>query len=388
MKNLKKNKDLLSITSKSSSFTNIYFDQKRNIYLKHGSGGRSSVSGIIATVFGGTGFVGRYVISQLGRIGSNVIVPYRGSEYTVKHLKLMGDLGQIVPVQYDIRDYDSIESTIKQSNVVINLIGKDYSTRNFSFDDVNAKISRLIAKIAKKNNVERFIHVSALAANHDSPSEFARSKAKGEDGVRELFPEATIIRPADIFGVEDNLTNWQAWQIRNFKYLPIYKPNRTIQPIYVVDVAKAILETLRSSKTEGKTYDLAGPKQYTMQQFCNTVANLLIESPRTFEMDPLTRTIYSQFSNYLVRRPYFHSEAVPLRAIDVLPNASYLGRESGPPTDLFKENLTSLEEVALIWLKRYRRPQHLNLVEENDFDVNPNDGLLLPKLYPNSLSQN
>lgn len=145
----------------------------------------------------------------------------------------MGDLGQIVPIHFDPRNYESIEQAVRHSNVVINLIGSTRSTRNFSLDDSNVKLARLIAKISKQNHVERYIHFSSIIADANSPSEWAKAKARGEEGVLELFPEATILRPADIFGGEDNLTNWQAWWIRNAKFVGIYKPERVIQPIYV-----------------------------------------------------------------------------------------------------------------------------------------------------------
>jgi len=259
---------------------------------------------------------------------------------------------------------------------VINLIGREYSTRNFSLDDSNNKLARIIAKISKKNHVERLIHFSALAANHQSPSEWARAKARGEDGVSELFPEATIFRPADIFGSEDNLTNWQGWWINNAKIVPIYKPKRTIQPIYVIDVAKAVLEALNNVKTAGKTYELVGPKQYNMRQFCNTISNILIEHPRTFVMGPVSTLAYRLISDYLIRRPYFNREAIPLRGIDVLPTGVSTGK-FGSVSDVIKENLSTIEDVSLPWLRRYRTQPHLNLFEDAEFHAHHDTGTLM-----------
>ncbi|KAF2554022.1 hypothetical protein F2Q68_00033393 [Brassica cretica] len=114
---------------------------------RKGTGGRSSVSGIVATVFGATGFLGRYLVQQLAKMGSQVLVPFRGSEDNPRHLKLMGDLGQVVPMKFDPRDEDSIKAVMAKANVVINLIGREYETRNFSFQEVNHHMAEKLALV-------------------------------------------------------------------------------------------------------------------------------------------------------------------------------------------------------------------------------------------------
>nr|KJB42342.1 hypothetical protein B456_007G150200 [Gossypium raimondii] len=151
--------------------------------VRKGTGGRSSVSGIIATVFGATGFLGRYLVQQLAKMGSQVLVPFRGSEDNPRHLKLMGDLGQIVPMKYDPRDENSIKAVMAKANVVINLIGREYETRNFSFEEVNHFMAEQLAVIAKEHGgIMRFIQVSCLGSSLSSPSRFLRAKAAGEEG--------------------------------------------------------------------------------------------------------------------------------------------------------------------------------------------------------------
>lgn len=125
-------------------------------------------------------------------------------------LKVCGDLGQVYFHPFEIRDEESIEKVCRYSNVVINLMGRDWETRRFSFDDVHVKGARLLAKVAKRSGVERFIHLSALnAAERPKPvilpkgSKFLASKWRGEQAVLEEFPEATIFRPADVYGQED-----------------------------------------------------------------------------------------------------------------------------------------------------------------------------------------
>lgn len=178
--------------------------------MKRGTGGRSSFNGIVATVFGATGFTGRYLCNRLGKIGSQLILPYRADQYEALRLRLCGDLGQVLFTPYNLKDEKSIEKAVRYSNVVINLVGRDWETKNFKFDDVHVKGAEAIARIARKAGVKRFIHVSALnCAENPEPhvlpkgSKFLKSKWESEQRVREHFPDAVIFRPADIYGQED-----------------------------------------------------------------------------------------------------------------------------------------------------------------------------------------
>ena len=201
------------------------------------TGGRSSASGLSVTVFGSSGFTGRAIVNRLGKIGSSITLPYRGEPSDLRHLRVLGDLGQIALVRHylpslffffsfffllqknslffsfflflfffsllkvpcDVYRPDEIKSTIAHSNVVINLIGKNYSTPNFSCEQTNVVASGNIAKACAELGVDRLIHVSALGSSATSKSEFARSKAKGEEAVRKHFPRATILRPAELY---------------------------------------------------------------------------------------------------------------------------------------------------------------------------------------------
>ncbi|KRT82102.1 epimerase [Oryctes borbonicus] len=240
--------------------------------LKRGTGGRSSFSGIVATVFGASGFVGRYVCNRLGKIGSQIIVPYRGDPFDVRYLKVAGDLGQVLFTHFNLKDEESIEKAMKYSNVVINLIGRDYETKQYKFNDVHVAGAARLAKIAKRVGVERFIHFSALNASHDlkpvilkKPSGFYRSKIEGEEAVLKEFPAATIFRPADIYGQEDRFLRYysQSWR-RQFGAIPLWKRGMATikQPVYVGDVAAAVIAALKDPDSAGKIYQAVGPKKY------------------------------------------------------------------------------------------------------------------------------
>ncbi|KAJ3223665.1 39kDa subunit of ndufa9, NADH:ubiquinone oxidoreductase [Clydaea vesicula] len=229
------------------------------ILQREGTGGRSSISGHTTTVFGSTGFLGRYLVNNLGKRGSHVVVPFRGTEDEKRHLKLMGDLGQIVPLSFDLRNDERIIECIRHSDVVYNLIGKDFQTKNFNFQKVHVDGARTLAKLAKQCGVSKFIHVSALNADPDSKSLFLKTKGLGEKAVLEEFPEATIVRPGYMYGHEDRFWNrfgfYTKWSPIG---MPLINKGKTIiRPVYVGDVA-AVLAQLEEVTFSNKLVELAG----------------------------------------------------------------------------------------------------------------------------------
>ncbi|XP_046747656.1 NADH dehydrogenase [ubiquinone] 1 alpha subcomplex subunit 9, mitochondrial [Diprion similis] len=249
--------------------------------FKRGTGGRSSFNGVVCTVFGCSGFLGRYVCNKLGKIGTQMVLPYRGDEYDIKRLKVTGDLGQVLFHPFDLRDEDSIRKCIKYSNVVINLIGREWETKNFKFDDVNVEGARRLARLAKEAGVERFIHLSALNASlNPEPillsggSRFHKSKAAGELAVKEEFPEATIIRPSVIYGQEDRFIKYYNHPLRSFlRGIPLWKKGEATekQPVAVSDVAAGIVAAIRDPDSIGKTYQFVGPKRYQLSELLDWI---------------------------------------------------------------------------------------------------------------------
>ncbi|KAJ9697054.1 hypothetical protein PVL29_009006 [Vitis rotundifolia] len=251
--------------------------------VRKGTGGRSSVSGIVAVVFGATGFLGRYVVQQLAKMGSQVLVPFRGSEDSHRHLKLMGDLGQIVPMKYNPRDENSIKAVMAKANVVLNLIGREYETRNYSFEEVNHHMAEQLAMISKEHGgIMRFIQVSCLGASPSSPSRMLMAKAAAEEAVLRELPEATIMRPAVMIGTEDRILNRWAQFAKKYGFLPLYGDGSTkFQPVYVIDVAAAIMAALKDDGTSmGKVYELGGPEIFTMHELAAVMFDTIREWPR------------------------------------------------------------------------------------------------------------
>lgn len=265
-------------------------DQRRTRYEAAGPPLRSGVSGIKATIFGAYGFVGRYLVNRLGQMGTTCVIPFRGDDMEWRHLKPMGDYGNIVPVPFSPRDEDSMRRVIEQSDVVINLIGKDHETThyvpfltNYSFHDVNVDIPARIAELSLELGVSNLIHMGALGSNVRSASGWARTKAIGEAEVRSIAPGATIVRPADIFGAEDRFLNLFARLQQLAHRVPIVEGGaRRVQPVYVEDVADALFRIAVTDDPEvhlSQTYDLAGPEEYTYLE----VVEYVLETIRAIE---------------------------------------------------------------------------------------------------------
>ncbi|XP_020664910.2 NADH dehydrogenase [ubiquinone] 1 alpha subcomplex subunit 9, mitochondrial isoform X1 [Pogona vitticeps] len=279
--------------------------------IPHGRSGRSSVSGIVATVFGATGFLGRYLVNHLGRIGSQVIIPYRCDPYDTMHLRPMGDLGQLIFMEWDSRDKDSTRRALEHSNVVINLVGREWETRNFKFEDVYVSIPRQIAQLSKEAGIEKLIHISHLNADINSPSKYLRNKAIGENVVREEFPDVIIMKPSEMFGREDRFLNYYA-HMRWFGGVPLiaYGKKTVKQPLYVADASKAIINAIRDPDSKGKTYALTGPYRYLLYDMVQYIYGL---THRSFFPYPLPRPLYlflARFFENALRDPWTSRDKV------------------------------------------------------------------------------
>lgn len=202
--------------------------------------------------------MGRYIVNRLARAGCTVVVPFR-EEMAKRHLKVSGDLGRVVFTEFDLRNTASIEESVRHSDIVYNLIGRDYKTKNFDFEDVHVDGAHRIAEAVAKYDVDRFVHLSSHSALLDSPSEFYRTKARGEQVVRDVFPETTIVRPAPMFGFEDKLLHRLA---KPGSILSSNNLEEKSAPVHVIDVGAALEQMLYDDATAGQTYELYGPKVY------------------------------------------------------------------------------------------------------------------------------
>lgn len=248
--------------------------------MRHGSGDRSGVSGHTATVFGATGFLGKYLVSQLAKQGTTVVVPYR-DEMKKRDLKVSGDLGQVVNLEFALTNRTSIEECVRHSDIVYNLVGREYETKNFDFEQVHVQGARRIAEACAKYDVDRFVQVSALGADPASPSHFLKTKAYAERAVREVYPEATIVRPATMYGHEDRFLNYLATAKT---LLTVNHMRELVYPTYVRDVAVALEAMMHNDATAGETYELRQREPISVAQITKMIAEITLRKQRHYNV--------------------------------------------------------------------------------------------------------
>ena len=219
---------------------------------------------LLVTVFGGSGFLGRYVVWALAKRGYRVRVAVRRPDLAL-FLQPLGKVGQIVAVQANIRYPDSVRRAVEHSDVVINLVGILQESGEQSFARVQAEGAGTIARAAAEIGA-RMIQVSALGADAESPSLYARSKALGEAEVLKARPDAVIIRPSLLFGVGDSFFNRFAKLTGLLPVLPLIGAETRMQPVFVGDVAEAIASAVDGKVAGGRVYELGGPEVATLEQ--------------------------------------------------------------------------------------------------------------------------
>lgn len=224
----------------------------------------------IVTIFGGAGFIGRHLVRRLAARGATLRVATR-SPNRAGHLLPMADPGQIVLVRF-AEEEGTIAKLVEGASAVVNLVGILFERRAGDFERVHGVLPGRIGAAARAAGVARLVHVSAIGADPGSPSLYARSKAQGEAALRAAFPEAVILRPSIVFGPEDNFFNRFAAMARIAPGLPLVGGGTTrFQPVYVGDVAEAVLAGLERPETAGRTYELGGPKVYTFKELLEYV---------------------------------------------------------------------------------------------------------------------
>lgn len=220
----------------------------------------------IAVVFGGSGFIGRLIISRLARAGYVVRVPTR-TLAKAESLRQLGVVGQINPLVLDVTKAAQVVDAVRGAQLVVNCIGILAEHKHQRFDVLQSEVPGIIARASAAADVTHFVHLSAIGADANSPSAYARSKAAGEGMVRALFPRATILRPSIVFGPDDNFFNRFAQMVAFLPALPLIGGGHTLfQPVYVADVADAVLAATLNPDASGKTYELGGPARYSFKE--------------------------------------------------------------------------------------------------------------------------
>ena len=264
-------------------------------------------------VFGGTGFLGRYVVKQLADAGYRVRV-FSRKPLKAYHLQPLGKPGQISLEYGDITNSDSLIGSMDNCYGVVNLVGIRFESGKRSFSAVHAQGAERVAQRASIAGVKRMVHVSALAVDRADRSSYARSKYAGEKAVLAAMPSATILRPSVIFGAEDDFFNTFASMARISPALPVFGTGRTeFQPVFANDVAKAVVASLQNEDAFGKTFELGGPDVLRFKQLLEYVLSCVGKKRCLVKIPYSIASIMGGFASFLPKPPFTRDQVTLLK---------------------------------------------------------------------------
>jgi uncharacterized protein YbjT (DUF2867 family) len=315
----------------------------------------------LVTVFGGSGFIGVHVTRALARAGYRVRVAVRRPGLGYK-LPLMGDVGQVEVTQANVRNPESIGRALDGAEACINLVGVLSETSRQGFVAIQTKGAEAIAEACAARGVTRLVQISALGADANSASKYARSKADGEAAVRKAVPEAVILRPSVVFGVNDQFFNRFAGLASILPVMPLPGGGATrFQPVFVNDVAAAVVAALEP-EAAGRTFELGGPHVYTYRQIIEMTLTQIMKSRPTpalpWPLAKLVGAIGDIQAKVLPFPPVLTSDQVLLLQSDNVVGAGALGLDAlgvGAPVAVEAIIPTYLAALCPTYLDRYRR---------------------------------
>lgn len=296
----------------------------------------------LVTVFGGGGFIGRYVCEALIKAGVRLRVAERNPRNAF-FLQPLGQLGQIALTSADLARPETIERAVEGANAVVNLVG----IFKGDLQAIHVDGAGLAAAAAREASASSFVQVSAIGADPDSPSDYGRTKGLGERAVREAFPDATIIRPSVVFGPEDDFTNRFAAMAR-FPIAPVIAPRTRFQPVFARDLGQAIaLAALEPQRFGGHAYDIAGPEVLTMRELNQRIAAMAGQSPDFIDVPDVVAGLIAKFG-FLPGAPLSSDQWTMLQSDNV-------AADDASGLEAFGIVPTPLAAVAPDWLGRFVR---------------------------------
>ena len=296
----------------------------------------------LVTVFGGDGFIGRYVCEYLLRSGVRLRVASRDPRNSY-FIQPLGQVGQFGFVKADITNRDAVREALKGASAAVNLCGV-FGKRMRA---IHVDGAHNIAEAARDAGLGALVHISAIGATASSLSAYGKTKAEGEAAVREAFPSATIIRPSLVFGSEDDLTNRFA-AMAGFRFLPVIAGERNFQPVYVRDLGKAIaMSALDPDEFGGKTFEIGGPQVMSMMQLVKAIAELSGQNPDLVPVPDFVASLISKLG-WLPGAPMTSDQWLMLNS-DKVPSGELPGLEA------FGIRPTPLAAVAYEWLGRFHK---------------------------------
>lgn len=267
--------------------------------------------GAVATVFGGSGFIGRHVVQRLAKQGFTVRIAGRDTEKAGR-LRPLGDVGQVLPVAASVTEDGSVARAVAGADVVVNLVGILFERKPGDFRRIHAEGAGRIARAAAAAGVRRLVHLSAIGADAAGPSEYGRTKAEGEAAVREAFPAAAILRPSLVFGPDDQFFNRFASLATMLPVMPVIEGATRFQPVYVGDVADAVLAAIGREDAPGRTYELGGPRVMTMRQVLEFVLEHTGRRRPLVAMPQRLAALQARFGEWLPKPPLTRDQLLML----------------------------------------------------------------------------
>lgn len=296
----------------------------------------------LITIFGGGGFIGRYVCEALLKTGARLRVAERFPR-KAWYLQPLGSVGQVSAIAADLARPETFARAVEGADAVINLVG----IFKGNLERIHVEGAGKLAAAAREAGAKAFVHVSAIGADIHSPSDYGRTKGEGEQAVRAAFPNATIIRPSTVFGPEDQFTNRFASMAR-FPLLPVIAPETKFQPVFVRDLGKAIAAAALDPRAHGgKTYELAGPEVLTMRQLNREVAELAGQEPGLVDVPDFMASAIASFG-FLPGAPLNRDQWLMLQHDNVASGEQ-------PGFKAFGITPTPLSAAGPEWLGRFRK---------------------------------
>ena len=301
----------------------------------------------ICTILGGGGFIGRYLVRNLTKKNYRCIISTRKA-FQKGYLKTQATPGAIELVDWNPNNFTELKEAIKNSDVVINLIGILYETRKQKFYNIHTNIPEAVAKICAESDVKKFIHVSAIGANENSKSLYQKSKYQGEVKALNNFKNTVIVRPSVVCGTEDNFTNLFS-KLSILPIIPIVGINYKFQPILVTDVADALVKVIESKNNEGKIYEIGGPKALSFGDMVKSILRTINKKRLVVPMPMSIAKIQSTITDLLPIPPILTKDQC-----EILSEADNVVSNNNLTLNDLEINPSNVEEEMKKWLWRYK----------------------------------
>jgi len=300
----------------------------------------------LAVVIGGAGFIGRYVVSRLAQADYVVRVVTRAPA-GMRFLTTQGRVGQIVPLAAALSDEAAMARAVEGASVVVSLVGILFEKKAGDFQRVQGEAPGLIGRVAAAAGVVSLVHISAIGADASSPSLYAKSKAAGEAALRAAFPTATILRPSVVFGAEDGFFNRFAQMASLLPFMPVVAGDTRFQPVFVGDVADAVMAAIAQPEARGQIYELGGPRAMTMREVLRFILDTTRRDRRMVDMPMGLMRFQAKILEHLPTPPVTQDQLLLLGRDNVV------GEGMKGLADL-GVTPTSIETVVPGYLMRYR----------------------------------